>query len=174
MNTKDRLNEYSDVILTVDEVIELILNGGNIDNVRVDDKEEHNLFNDNAYSVLRKNTELLDNKYDVTVSEYHRNNINTWFMPDNYKTLDVLLYVLSLCNTQEEINRVQEEYKLFKERELDDVLRFFIFLVDYLRKNKIVWGVGRGSSVASYILYLIGVHKIDSIRYSLDITEFLK
>jgi DNA polymerase III alpha subunit len=95
-------------------------------------------------------------------------------MPDNYKTLDVLPYVLSLCTTPIEVQRVQEEYKLFKERDLDNVLRFFIYLVSYLRENRIVWGVGRGSSVASYILFLIGVHKIDSIRYSLDIKEFLK
>jgi DNA polymerase III alpha subunit len=48
------------------------------------------------------------------------------------------------------------------------------YLVDTLRKNNVVWGVGRGSSVASYILYLIGVHKVDSIKYNLDINEFLK
>jgi hypothetical protein len=43
-----------------------------------------------------------------------------------------------------------------------------------MRENKIVWGVGRGSSVASYVLFLIGVHKINSIKYNLDINEFLK
>jgi DNA polymerase III alpha subunit len=43
-----------------------------------------------------------------------------------------------------------------------------------MKENKIVWGVGRGSSVASYVLYLIGVHRIDSIKYDLDIREFLK
>jgi DNA polymerase III alpha subunit len=48
------------------------------------------------------------------------------------------------------------------------------YLVDFMRENKIVWGVGRGSSVASYVLYLIGVHKIDSIQYDLDWTEFLR
>lgn len=174
MDIKNRLNEYSDIILSVDEAIDLMLCGGNLYNVRVSDDEERLLYNENAYSVLRSNAELLDNKYDVTVEEYHINNTSTWFTPDRYKALDVLQYVLSLCVTQAEIERVQEEYKLFKERELDDVLRFFIYLVDYLRENNIVWGVGRGSSVASYILFLIGVHKIDSIRYSLDIKEFLK
>lgn len=174
MDTKNRLNEYSDVVLSVEEVVDLLLHGGNLDNVRINDSEEKDLYNDNVYSVLRADTVLQGNKYDCTVDEYHRANIATWFMPDNYKSLDVLQYVLTLCKTQTEIDRVQAEYKLFKERELDNVLRFFIYLVDYLRKNKIVWGVGRGSSVASYILFLIGVHKIDSIRYSLDITEFLK
>jgi DNA polymerase III alpha subunit len=55
-----------------------------------------------------------------------------------------------------------------------DMLFFIKYLVDTLRKNKIIWGVGRGSSVASYVLYLIGVHKVDSIKYNLPIEEFFK
>jgi DNA polymerase III alpha subunit len=54
------------------------------------------------------------------------------------------------------------------------LLFYLKYLVDAMRENKIVWGVGRGSSVASYVLYLIGVHRIDSIKYDLDIKEFLK
>jgi DNA polymerase III alpha subunit len=34
--------------------------------------------------------------------------------------------------------------------------------------------VGRGSSVASYVLYLLGVHRIDSMFYDLDPSEFLR
>ena len=55
-----------------------------------------------------------------------------------------------------------------------DVLRYLKYLVDTMRKHKIVWGVGRGSSVASYCLFLIGVHRVDSVLYQLDIKEFLK
>ena len=43
-----------------------------------------------------------------------------------------------------------------------------------MRLNNVVWGLGRGSSTASYILYLLGVHKIDSLYYDLPIEEFLK
>jgi len=43
-----------------------------------------------------------------------------------------------------------------------------------MRENGIVWGVGRGASVASYVLYLIGVHRINSIQYGLDWREFLR
>jgi DNA polymerase III alpha subunit len=43
-----------------------------------------------------------------------------------------------------------------------------------MRSSNIVWGVGRGSSVASYALYLIGIHKIDPIKYNLSINEFFK
>jgi DNA polymerase III alpha subunit len=48
------------------------------------------------------------------------------------------------------------------------------YVVDTLRNNQVVWGVGRGSSVASYVLFIIGVHKIDSVKYKLPINEFFK
>ena len=70
--------------------------------------------------------------------------------------------------------RVEEELALYKARNLYPILQLMIYIVDMMRKNNLVWGVGRGSSVASYVLYLIGIHKIDSIKYNLDIEEFLK
>jgi len=57
---------------------------------------------------------------------------------------------------------------------MHNLLRYMIYLVDFMRENNIVWGVGRGSSVASYVLYLIGVHRINSIQYGLDWHEFLR
>ena len=62
----------------------------------------------------------------------------------------------------------------FEKRGMSDLLRYMIYLVDFMRENNIVWGVGRGSSVASYILYLIGIHSVDSMKYNLDWREFLR
>jgi len=95
-------------------------------------------------------------------------------MPDEYKELDIAAYVLGLCTQDYELQRVGEELLLFQERDAFNLLRYMKYLVDTLRKNNIVWGVGRGSSVASYVLFLLGVHKINSIYYNLDIEEFLK
>ena len=67
-----------------------------------------------------------------------------------------------------------EELNAYDERGLIPVLRYMIYLVDTMRENNIVWGVGRGSSVASYVLYLIGIHRINSIQYNLDYKEFLR
>jgi hypothetical protein len=97
-----------------------------------------------------------------------------WHMPDEYKELDIAEYVLGLCKEDYELQRVGQELLLFQERDAFDLLRYMKYLVDTLRKNNIVWGVGRGSSVASYVLFLLGVHKINSIYYNLDIEEFLK
>ena len=55
-----------------------------------------------------------------------------------------------------------------------EVLKYLKYLVDTMRQHKILWGVGRGSSVASFCLYLLGVHRINSLKYNLDITEFLR
>jgi DNA polymerase III alpha subunit len=43
-----------------------------------------------------------------------------------------------------------------------------------MQANRMIWGVGRGSSVASNVLYLLGVHRIDSMFYELDSREFLR
>ena len=74
----------------------------------------------------------------------------------------------------ETMQRVWEELDAFKERDMHNLLRYMIYLVDFMREHNIVWGVGRGSSVSSYVLYLIGIHKVDSIKYGLDINEFLR
>ena len=97
-----------------------------------------------------------------------------WFMPDEYKQLTIQNYVLNKCKTDKELERVSEELKAFRERDMFNLLRYMVYLVDFMRENNIVWGVGRGSSVASYVLYLIGVHRIDSIQYGLDWREFLR
>ena len=100
-----------------------------------------------------------------------------WFMPDEYKDINVYEYVLGKAETpcpQHVQDRIWQELDAFRERGMKDLLRYMIYLVDYMREHDIVWGVGRGSSVASYVLYLIGVHRINSIQFDLDWREFLR
>mgnify|MGYP001189552739 FL=1 len=100
-----------------------------------------------------------------------------WFMPDHYKDINVYEYVLGKAEVpcpQNIQDRIWEELDAFKERDMHNLLRYMIYLVDFMRSNNIVWGVGRGSSVASYVLYLIGVHRVNSIQYDLDWREFLR
>lgn len=97
-----------------------------------------------------------------------------WFMPDEYKNMNVFEYCVKKTEKPYEYKRVDEELEEFRNRGMIDLLRYMIYLVDFMRENNIVWGVGRGSSVASYVLYLIGVHRINSIQYDLDWREFLR
>lgn len=110
----------------------------------------------------------------TTVEDFDLQCTSNWHMPDSYKTMDIVVWVLDQCKTDVELQRCGEELIMYAERDLLDMLRYLKYLVDHMRANNIVWGVGRGSSSASYVLYLIGVHKIDSIYYDLPITEFLK
>ena len=100
-----------------------------------------------------------------------------WFMPDFYKNMsdkELWHILIGKCENTDQVDRVLEEYDAYESKGMLQVLKFMIYLVDYMRENNIVWGVGRGSSVASYVLYLIGVHRIDSIKYNLDWREFLR
>ena len=111
---------------------------------------------------------------DISVAEFDRQRQSTWFMPEEYRDLDIAQHVLDLCTNQEQLQRVGEELLLYQELDLFDLLRYMKYLVDVMRENQVIWGVGRGSSVASYVLYLLGVHRIDSMYYDLDPREFLR
>jgi DNA polymerase III alpha subunit len=110
----------------------------------------------------------------VTVEDFDHQNQGNWLMPDLYKNLDIAEYVLSLCESEAALQRVGEELLLFQSRDLFDLLRYLKFLVDIMKQHNLIWGVGRGSSVASYVLYLLKIHRIDSLHYNLDIAEFLR
>ena len=114
----------------------------------------------------------LDN--EITTDKFDEKLQQHWYMPDEYKTLDIAQHILDLCTTEPELQRVGQELLLFQERNLFNLLRYLKYFVDTMRKNNIVWGLGRGSSTASYVLYLLGVHKINSLFYDLPIEEFLK
>jgi len=100
--------------------------------------------------------------------------ITEWFIPYEYKTMDILDWLYQRCPTPEIRERVVEELRLFAQHDMIPVLKAMKYIVDTLRANNVVWGVGRGSSVASYVLFIIGVHKIDSVKYKLPINEFFK
>lgn len=110
----------------------------------------------------------------LTIPDYDAVRQTRWFMPDHYKTMDIAEHVLGLCQNQEQLQRAGQELLMFQERKLFDLLRYLKYLVDVMRENQVIWGVGRGSSVASYVLYLLGVHRVDSLYYDLDPTEFLR
>lgn len=150
---------------TVDELISGVLNHG-------PDIISLSLIKD--FSEIRDYLSRLADEhlnYPIPKTSY---DINNWFIPESYKDMDIKSWVLSQCKTPEELERVSLELELYQQHGMIPVLNTMKYIVDTLRANNVVWGVGRGSSVASYVLYLIGVHKINSIKYSLPIDEFFK
>jgi DNA polymerase III alpha subunit len=98
---------------------------------------------------------------------------SNWWMPEEYKNIDIEGFLVSVCPKQN-YQRMKDELEEFRSRNMIDLLKWLKYFVDTCRKNNVVWGVGRGSSVASYVLFLLGIHKIDSIKYKLDWRDFLR
>lgn len=158
---------YQDPNLSLDKF--LVMMGGL---PGAQDALQYNRSVDELYADLPKLGFLRD--IDQSVEEFDQQQQANWYMPEEYKGLDIAQWLLDQCTTQAELQRVGEELLLFHEREAFDLLRYLKYFVDTLRANNVVWGVGRGSSVASYCLYLLGVHRINSLYYDLPINEFLK
>lgn len=134
-------------------------------------------YNQAKYTNADRIPELIKpTEYAVSLTQFDADLQDDWFMPESYKptAFNIVDYLLSMCKTDTETNRVLSELELFSQYDMIHLLCYIKYLVDTLRENKVLWGVGRGSSVASYCLYLLGIHKVDSIKYDLDIKEFLK
>ena len=95
-------------------------------------------------------------------------------MPPEYREFDVAEYCISRCTSDVQIERVNAEMSAYEDRGMIPLLQWIKHFVDTCTENNIVWGVGRGSSVASFVLFLLGVHQVDSVKYNLDWQEFLR
>lgn len=134
-------------------------------NARCGDEAEVHLYNSTIFKLDLDWLPLNGN----TEPDYTK-----WLTPEPWASFDIGTWCLFQCQTEEQFNRCKTELELFAERGLTAVLCHLKYLVDHWRQHDIVWGVGRGSSISSYVLYLIGVHKIDPLLYQLDCTEFFK
>jgi len=165
-----KLDSYDRLILDEVDIFELIYNNDidSIENCIAENSNDIQKFN--LYSDVKINTSI--KKFDSKDS-FDKNNQENWFMPDEYKNMDIKDYLVHIC-PKENYQRLIDELNEFQSRNMLDLLRWMKYFVDTCRKHNVVWGVGRGSSVSSYVLFLIGVHKIDSVKYKLDYKEFLR
>ena len=168
-------DQFGRAYTTTSELVTMLYQNPELDMSRipVTDPHEYNSFVKSLFAPFPKLQEYQP-LGDITVEEFDALNQSQWHMPDFYKELDIAQWVLDQCKTDVELQRVGQELLLYQERDLFNLLRYLKYMVDTFRKNNVVWGLGRGSSVSSYVLYLIGVHKINSIYYDLSIDEFLR
>lgn len=165
-----RYDQYSRLIFNDQDIFDIIYN---------QDLDKLNLIiaeDSSEITALKKlsNIKIQTNKEsNISLEEFDTHNQKKWLMPDEYKKLDIEKFLVHVC-PKPNYQRLIDEINEYKSRNLLDLLRWLKYFVDTCRKENIVWGVGRGSSVASYALFLIGVHKIDSIKYNLDYKEFLR
>jgi DNA polymerase III alpha subunit len=165
------------MIFNEDDVCDLLMQGrdvASLKNMKVDasvDLERAATLLDCVPAMINYDTL---NDSEETLEEFDCRLQQTWHMPERYKQLDIAQHILDLCTSDAELQRCGHELLLYQERDLFNLLRFLKYLVDVMTDNQVIWGVGRGSSVASYVLYKLGVHRIDSMFYELDVEEFLR
>lgn len=162
-------NKFGELIFEETDLIDLLMSNGNIPNQLI--TENVSIVKDQLDHVPVFHLPTNDS---ISIDKFDLQNQTNWYMPDEYKNLDIAEHVLDLCKTDEQLQRAGKELLLYQQKNLFNLLKYLKYLVDTMKENNVIWGVGRGSSVASYVLYLLGVHKIDSIYYDLDPEEFLR
>lgn len=183
-----------DSTVASDKIVELISTGIPVEG----------LFVERLTADIEQYNKLVEGDEKITIKKSNRPLGFDWNIPEEYKSLDVREYVrgsnpgsidgkmleefvkqdwvspddrdttLVPGAMTKRMDRIEHELDLYETLGLTDVLRVLIYVINTLQAQNVVWGVGRGSSVSSYVLYLIGVHDVDSVKYDLDITDFLR
>lgn len=116
---------------------------------------------------------------DVELKEFSEVSLTftpKWLIPEFYLNLDLTEYfaikIIEKKLTDEQINRVAEELNQVQIFNFENGLRTIIYVVDTFNNKHQLWGIGRGSSCASYLLYLIGLHQVDPLKYNIHWSEF--
>lgn len=173
---KDRqLFSDGDSVVSPEQILSLLSSGTNSEGIFVEQLTDE---------IIQFNKFVSKNE-QIVVKKSTSSNDLSWNLPQEYAELDPIEHVIDEFNRVMVIEgrenpyhgraeRLAFELELYKEMNLLPVLCVLIYIINTLRKNNIVWGVGRGSSVSSYVLYIIGVHDVDSVEYDLDIKDFLR
>ena len=167
-----KMNQLNEIVVDENDLVEGLLQGKSAKYVVTKDTEKVDSYN--HFCTLFKFEDTIDYETPADSNDkYSYKNADNWWMPEKYKQLNIVDYIIAL-SPRENYDRCFQELDEFEKRDMFPMLKFLVYMVAELKSNNIMWGVGRGSSVASYILYLIGVHKIDSVKYNLDYKEFLR
>lgn len=154
----------SNFLATEQQGLELLYRGESIHDVAFSEVDKFNSLCEQLELLPISNEALISKEFNI---------------PQHYKELDVETYIRNKVpqsrDSDVSVNaRVEQELAMYNERGLYPILQLLIYIIDTMRKYNLVWGVGRGSSVSSYLLYILGIHKVNSYKYGLDIKEFLR
>ena len=167
---------YGTMGFTQDEIVSALRKNPKIDieDIFVVDGEKYEASEKNSTLNLPHINDWNKNTYDISPEEYHIQLQDVWLMPEEYVSFDIEHYLLSLCKNTDQVNRVNEELELYRKFNLLNLLKYLRYLRNAAIENNIVWGVGRGSSCSSYCLFLLQIHRVDSLLFKLDVKEFLR
>ena len=105
-----------------------------------------------------------------------------WNIPQEYADIDLREFIsaefekiavgLSEKDLEKACDRIFLELEEIERRGLTELFKTIIFVLKRFKEENVIWGVGRGSSCASYILYILGLHSVDCLKYDIPLTEF--
>ena len=170
------VDEFGRCYYSIKDIIELLYARPDFDISQIAiEKTECHKWNQYCEELLEEMKILSDhNTITDNIEDFHKMKLGAWFMPQEYIEFDIEKFVLDQCTSAEETIRANDELMMFSQRNLIIVLKYIKYVVDTMRANHIVWGVGRGSSLASFVLFLIGINKVNPLLHNLDIHEFLR
>lgn len=108
----------------------------------------------------------------------------SWQLPEPHLSMDLQATVVARAVNklieldyprelhEKAIQRIQDELDEIERRGMVEFVKTIIYILDVFRKEGVVWGVGRGSSCASYVLFILGLHLVDCVKYNVPHTEF--
>jgi DNA polymerase III alpha subunit len=168
-----RLDKFGNPVFNSQDIFKVLYQGKltNLKNVTVDYNSDIEKLEKTAGFEFNRFNEQLD---QLSMTDFDQALQSDWFMPKEYLEFDIESFCLGRCNTDQEKDRVLAEMSAYRQRGMIPLLQWIKHFVDVCSENNVVWGVGRGSSVASFVLFLLGVHEIDSVKYNLDWQEFLR
>lgn len=174
-----QIDSWGNTILTPAQFVSACISGKQINDQVFVTEIDNDIRQYNRFASTKVKTYDTCNR-TIDLSAYQ------WNIPKSYRELDLRSLITnrltSNCDelqldeeqTLTRVQRVQFELKLVKKHRLTELFRALVYIVDRMSENNAVWGIGRGSSVACYLLYLIGVHDVDSVQYDIDPLEFFK
>lgn len=159
-----------DISLNEEQLCQRMLSGLSVDNCFIDELSTN----------IKKYNLIANKPLDV---KYCNNIISPiWDIPKEYLSIDIQEFAIKKLmdmNKPKDYNdrameRIEYECRLISDAKMDNLFRAILYLIDHFNKHNIVWGVGRGSSCASFVLYVIGLHCVDCILYDIDAKEFFR
>lgn len=104
-------------------------------------------------------------------------------LPPSVEWNDEVVYLKQLCEDgMAKLNKITDKiYRQRLDEELELIIkqkfvRYFLIvweLIDWCKKNNILTGPGRGSAAGSLVCYLLGITKVDPIKYKLIFSRFI-
>lgn len=166
--------DTGEVLVKYDAVFKLFRNDERIDGIKVFEHEDVRLYN------MRRSENILQIGHMDGVTEVPPVSAYDFNIPGKYLTLDVEEHLAGKLVEkfpelpEEYMDRLVLELNMMRDREMEGLLRVLVYLFDTFESNNVVYGIGRGSACASLVLFLIGIHMVDPIKYDIPIGEFLR